>query len=654
MIGISHFLFAWSDDPFQNTQISTLTGEQAIPKIAVTGSGDFFVGYFSNEAGNYNVRLQRVFREGDTFWQPDGLLISEHPQMTWLTDWDMKVDNEDCAIIAFQDIRNNGNNNIYVYKTDFGYPHWGEAGIELSNSSAFDVSPKIGILESGNVVVSWQSEEKMYVQKISPEGDLLFGEQGILLNETGVSLSWPQIIPMEDDEFVLKYFKDSGPVWSPTRHIFAKKFAVNGDVIWTSTISNAGGISAWTQILPIAKDENNGFFIAWHEDRNFTNITNSFIQHIDNDGNPTFTENGILLSHHSSYHQFYPKISYLANSEEVVIIWNEMDGSQNNRGIFGQKINMNGDLLWGNNGTSFIPLELTDIYPVALEPLYNGAVCFYTNNNFIYAFRINENGDFIWENAVISSNPSLKTHIEVSEQSNQQWVAVWGDSRNGNTDIYAQNLFSNGDIGAQPAVSLLHFSLLQEDNQIHLKWLVEWENNMFYYYLYRSESNDLSEAICITRIDAVNSNSEYEYEVFDEYNLVNGQTYFYWLESVQVDGESTFYEPASILYESSSTDISVLHNKTFLTNFPNPFNPTTTIQFSNDQNQQNEQITLEIYNIKGQKIRQFKISNSKFNINEVVWDGRDELQNPVSSGIYLYQIKSCSGIFGTKKMMLVK
>jgi len=109
-----------------------------------------------------------------------------------------------------------------------------------------------------------------------------------------------------------------------------------------------------------------------------------------------------------------------------------------------------------------------------------------------------------------------------------------------------------------------------------------------------------------------------------------------------------------------SDDVNIIENNIppgkaiELTNFPNPFNPSTTIQFSSEPFEPNEQISLEIYNIKGQKIRQFNIQNLQFKMNKVVWDGTDEFKQPVSSGMYLYQIRSSSGILGTKKMILMK
>jgi len=99
-----------------------------------------------------------------------------------------------------------------------------------------------------------------------------------------------------------------------------------------------------------------------------------------------------------------------------------------------------------------------------------------------------------------------------------------------------------------------------------------------------------------------------------------------------------------------------------LSNSPNPFNPSTTIQFSNEQNQQNEQIKIEIFNIKGQKIKTFDnlelASPSPFFADgvgySISWDGTDQNFQPVSSGIYLYKLKFDDKTVTAKKMLLLK
>ncbi len=87
-----------------------------------------------------------------------------------------------------------------------------------------------------------------------------------------------------------------------------------------------------------------------------------------------------------------------------------------------------------------------------------------------------------------------------------------------------------------------------------------------------------------------------------------------------------------------------------LTNFPNPFNPKTTISFSlTDESY----IDLSIYNVKGQKIKTVlneKILKGKY---KEEWNGTNEKGNKVSSGVYYCIMKSNNRIIATKKCILL-
>jgi flagellar hook assembly protein FlgD len=90
-----------------------------------------------------------------------------------------------------------------------------------------------------------------------------------------------------------------------------------------------------------------------------------------------------------------------------------------------------------------------------------------------------------------------------------------------------------------------------------------------------------------------------------------------------------------------------------LSNYPNPFNPTTTISFSlTAKDAKNAKI--EIYNIKGQKIK--TLVGEQLDVGEhlVVWDGKDENNNPVSSGIYFYKLNVNGKTEAVKKCLLLK
>jgi hypothetical protein len=88
--------------------------------------------------------------------------------------------------------------------------------------------------------------------------------------------------------------------------------------------------------------------------------------------------------------------------------------------------------------------------------------------------------------------------------------------------------------------------------------------------------------------------------------------------------------------------------------FPNPFNPTTTIQFSVSRKDAKDAI-IEIYNIKGQKIKTFLLDCHPGPVEgSIVWDGTDEEGNIVSSGVYFYKLKVNDQMIDTKKMVMIK
>ncbi|MFC1508270.1 SMP-30/gluconolactonase/LRE family protein [Candidatus Omnitrophota bacterium] len=85
-------------------------------------------------------------------------------------------------------------------------------------------------------------------------------------------------------------------------------------------------------------------------------------------------------------------------------------------------------------------------------------------------------------------------------------------------------------------------------------------------------------------------------------------------------------------------------------NFPNPFNPETTIEFTADRE---GTIRLDIYNIQGQKVRTLLSSSIRQGIHRVRWDSRDDSGQQVSSGVYIVSLKADIAAV-THRMTLVR
>ncbi|MBT3168226.1 MAG: T9SS type A sorting domain-containing protein, partial [Candidatus Cloacimonetes bacterium] len=130
--------------------------------------------------------------------------------------------------------------------------------------------------------------------------------------------------------------------------------------------------------------------------------------------------------------------------------------------------------------------------------------------------------------------------------------------------------------------------------------------------------------------------------------------YMYFLEVRVYNAEQT-QESIFYTYDFSGTDtdgstISDVNNY-LQHNHPNPFNLTTTISYSLSENFQNPQI--EIYNVKGQMVRNFQLEGIAGK-SSLVWDGRDVNNKLVGSGVYFYRLINEGKTVQSRKMLLIK
>ena len=206
-------------------------------------------------------------------------------------------------------------------------------------------------------------------------------------------------------------------------------------------------------------------------------------------------------------------------------------------------------------------------------------------------------------------------------------------------------------------VEFSSFTLSKTNNDfVSITWSTKSETDLIGFRLLRSENDELSSAIPLNNaqlIAATNTSGTTDYShVDDDVDLET--TYYYWIEVVQADNNSGgFYGPQTITIEKAAVDFcdaTVLKG-----NYPNPFNPETTISFTlKGYSDEQVDVSLEIYNLKGQKVK--TLLNGKINPtgqHDVKWNGKDSNGNPLSSGVYFYKLIT-PDYTKTAKMVLMK
>lgn len=128
----------------------------------------------------------------------------------------------------------------------------------------------------------------------------------------------------------------------------------------------------------------------------------------------------------------------------------------------------------------------------------------------------------------------------------------------------------------------------------------------------------------------------------------------------EINGLSTlpYFESSEqdLVKQEGLNEIEMPDKYELLGNYPNPFNPSTTISYALPYQ---SSVEIIIYDLMGREVKSFNVSSQSAGYNRLVWDGRNENGNFVSSGVYFYRIsiKSLENnetFIKTAKLMIMK
>ncbi len=461
MILLSTSAFSqWSTSSLVNNQVTFMPSDQTQCYVATHPNGNTFISWFSSEAGgNYYPRIQLFDIEGNQQWANDGLLVSNHPSMTWITDYDMTVSSDGGCIIAFQDIRT-GSNDAFIYKiSPSGEFLWGDNGIQLSNDTDFDANPKLLATDDGGAYVAWpkavdNGDSKVIVQRITASGQKAWTFD-MVLGETGFDYAWPQIVSDGSGGIIITLYKEWGPYWAPNRNILAQRFDEDGNAIWPSyaLLFTGGIIQSYVHQQAVA-DGAGGAWVCWFYEQTSSHLS-TFVQHVDENAMVAFSLGGFEATTNMATLSLEPAMCANESTQDVFLCWRETNIAQSQFGLFGQRIDLAGSRLWGNNGKQFVPVGSQNPILINLSPLGSGGVVSYIYdaatgmNGAVRSIRFDDAGSQVWATSPVdvSSVASPKGKLDAGHFLSGQMVVAWSDDRNGNSDIFAQNVTEEGTLG---------------------------------------------------------------------------------------------------------------------------------------------------------------------------------------------------------------
>jgi len=212
-------------------------------------------------------------------------------------------------------------------------------------------------------------------------------------------------------------------------------------------------------------------------------------------------------------------------------------------------------------------------------------------------------------------------------------------------------LIGRGD-GAMLPVELSSFTaVLSATNFIQLQWVTQSETNVAGYRLYRNTSHDLETAQMLNAFIEATNTFQMQIYVYWDTEVYEDGTYYYWLQNLDFDGSSCFHGPISITVAFGNTGTPAIPINSGINRiYPNPFNPSTFIEVGI---MKAAETSIQIYNQRGQLVRNLFSGFKDKGTHLLFWDGTDNQGRALPGGIYLIRM-NISGERSQRKVVLVK
>jgi subtilisin-like proprotein convertase family protein len=692
----------WVSDPLSNLAICTADQTQRETEICNDNQGNSYIFWrdYRNEPSIFggDIYAQKLNGSGEAQWVPNGISIVTKSA----AQFDVKVIYDGIhgiylvwreAVDLFSDYK------IYAQRITLdGIKLWGSNGILLQTISGKAVAHSVSINEDGDLLITWQlglstpNTVDIYAQKINRDGIIQWTNDGMIIcTTTGRYVYGSKIISDQNGGAYVS--------WTDNRtdlsnfDIYAQRVSSNGNILWTQN-----GIAVCTNqgnqyTKHIFSDNNGGAIIFWEDTQQSS--YSIYAQRIDSLGNKLLAPDGKVLY---PANNVFPQYEFLTDrNNEIYFLWANSD-----KNIFAQKLDYNCNFLWNNEvlvNAAQSSVSYLAVYPGDV----NGIVAAWQDNrdgNFdVYSQWVSSNGITMWNNngTAICNEVNEQTDHCIASDNFGGAVIAWADMRNGNFDIYTQNIDVCGKLGSNrylfqknginktisnlnPSSDTLSISLLPLEetgyysvavildsiihpavNEITIKLTHLTKTDTLVCNL-SSGQNFINTVLDDYALNIINSAIPPFNGLYKPYNPLslflgsdlNGE----WLLTIEDNNGANdgllkswglVFNKGELTSADNQIIISTPDNFILYQNHPNPFNPSTKISW---QSPVSSYQTLKVYDILGNEVATLVNEYKPAGRYDVEFRPESSIKHP-ASGVYFYQLK-CGEYVQTKKLLLIK
>lgn len=299
------------------------------------------------------VYTQRLDSLGRRVWPDSGVQVSNRPGRVWPNDIAIVSDGLGGAIVAWSEGEFN-QEKIYAQRIDsFGKPLWPVNGIKVSQGLS-NIGVSISSDLTGGAIISWsnQSENLKYVQRISSEGEKLWGSSGIVLGQIAGGGARRHTADNQGGAFIghsqwIQHVNSAG----------MKRWKGEG-AQYTDTTT---GFFNSTQALGL----NGGIWNFWSQNTS-SSVIDIYGQYIDSAGIPLWEPSGKPISNAPGIQDWARAVP--DGRGRAIVVWDDFRNGHSN--VFAVRVDTAGTVTSINHKTDVLPSSprLEQNYPNPFNP----------------------------------------------------------------------------------------------------------------------------------------------------------------------------------------------------------------------------------------------------------------------------------------------
>ena len=659
----------WGDN---GIALSTAPFAQIGQRMAADDNGGVYVVWDDLRNGNSpndDIYAQHLDADGTALWGTDGKPICT--QANTQSGCLVKV-SEGNVFINWMDMRN-GSVGIYyqvldptgntMLDDDGELVFWGLSGD--TPKGQYKIVPR-----GDNNLIVWQDTRfanqgvRIYYQILTEDGETLLETNGrpvTLLGEG--SQRNPQAAGSPDGHVAIVWIDDRAG--SP--NIFAQLISPSGDRLWGDNGIKMTEDVPLGQRDPMVSYHDGGFNFGWS---NWNVYGTTYRYHVYGqrieDGVKMWGADGVMVSFLEGDDQIANE-NRLAHLVEDYYVWSRVHPASGSEYVEVRRMANDGQSAPGWNdagmgtteGLTGLIVNRSPVAQVTPHGIYIAWQDFRTWIMRYYGQHISSSGARLWnpEGVNLSASPR-EQELATATVTDNGIITAWCENVAGNHDIMAQKFSFTGEkfwgeLGyevVQKDSTQSHPSIVSfNDNGMMVTWTdyMALDSDIYFDYI-----NNNGELIHGSGGAVLTDAGKAQYEPLA--TVMNNNAYVIW-----ADGRSSGKTEILGLYAQKASNATVsidfpeipaAPNPKLGQNFPNPFNPHTNIALNMPQR---GSVELKIYNSKGQLVKSLFTGDLEQGLHSFTWDGRDNNDRSVSSGVYFYSVESGS-YRESRKMLLMK